>query len=57
MENEDWIIIVMKIWLDDSCTNCKPNSNFKQYFEANESLVEETYNLIEKYKLFEEFAN
>jgi hypothetical protein len=48
MENEDWIIIMMKNWLDESCTNCKPNSNFKQYFEANESLVEETYNLIEK---------
>jgi hypothetical protein len=48
MENKDWIITMMKNWFDDSCTNCKPNSNFKQYLKANESLVEENYNLIQK---------
>ncbi len=54
MENKDWIITMMKNWLDDSCTNCKPNSDFKQYLKANESLVEENYNLIEKHNFFEE---
>jgi hypothetical protein len=35
--------------MTDSCTNCKPNLDSKQYMKANESLVEENYNFIEKH--------
>jgi len=52
VENMDWIIIVVKNWLDDLHANCKPNSNFKQYLKAKESLAKENYNLIEEHNSF-----
>jgi hypothetical protein len=48
----DRIIIVVKNWLDDLYANCKPNSNFKQYLKAKESLAKENYNLIEEHNSF-----
>jgi hypothetical protein len=30
----------------------KPNSNFKRYLKAKESLAEENYNLIEEHNVF-----
>jgi hypothetical protein len=39
VENMDWIIIVVKNWPNESCANCKPNLNFKQYLKAKESLA------------------
>lgn len=52
VENTDRIITVVKNWLDDPHANCKPNSNFKQYLKAKESLANENYNLIEERNSF-----
>jgi len=46
----DWIITTMKNWFDDLCANCKPNSDFKQYFESRKVFG----NLIEEHNFFEE---
>jgi hypothetical protein len=43
----DWIITMVKNWLDTLHANCTPNLDFKQYLKAKESLAEENYNLIE----------
>jgi len=39
MDNMDWIIIIVKNWLDDPCANYKPNFDFKQYLKMKEFLV------------------
>jgi len=46
LKNMDQIIIVVKNWPNDSCSNCKPSSNFKQYLKTKGFLVEVNYNLI-----------
>jgi len=47
VENMDRIITMVKNWPDDLRANWKPNSNFKPYLKAKESLAKENYNLIE----------
>jgi hypothetical protein len=53
VENMDWIIIMKKYWPNDSCTNCKPNSNLKQYLRMEKFLAKDNYNLIEEHNFFE----
>jgi hypothetical protein len=33
VENMDWIITVVRSWLDDPCHSCKPNANLKKYLK------------------------
>jgi hypothetical protein len=49
----DWIIIMEKNRPNDSCANCKPNSNLKQYLKMEKFLAKDNYDLIEKYNFFE----
>jgi hypothetical protein len=53
VENMDWIIIMEKYWPNDSCTNCKPNSNLKQYLKMEKFLAKDNYDLIEEHNFFE----
>jgi hypothetical protein len=53
----DGIITIVKNWLDDPHTNCKPNSNFKQYLEIGKYLAKDNYNLIETHGLFLRIAS
>jgi hypothetical protein len=49
----DWIITVVRSWLDDPCNNCKPNANLKEYLKEEDSLVEENYDLFQEVDCFE----
>jgi len=54
VDNMDWIITIVKNWLDDPRVNYKRNSNFKQYLKIEELLTKDNYNLIEKHDFFKE---
>jgi hypothetical protein len=41
MKKLDLIIIVIKIWPNDSCLNCTPNVDIKDYMKANAILAKE----------------
>jgi hypothetical protein len=49
----DWIITLVKNWLDDLHLNCIANANFKKYIKFEVTLVEENYELIEEFEYFE----
>jgi hypothetical protein len=46
VDNMAHIIINVKNWLDNPQSNCKPNSNFKQYLKIEKLLANDNYNLI-----------
>jgi hypothetical protein len=54
VENMDWIIIVVKNWLDDPHHNCKPNANLKEYLKEEDFLVKDNYDLVEEADFFEQ---
>jgi hypothetical protein len=48
LENLDKIITIVKNWLYDSCMNCIPNKNMKDYLKAKASLVDDNNELLKK---------
>jgi hypothetical protein len=52
VENMDWIITMVKNWLDDPCHNYKPNVDLKEYLKEEDSLLEENYDLLEELDFF-----
>ncbi len=54
VKNMDQIAIVVKNSPNDSCANCKPNSNLKQYLKVEKFWTKENYDLIEEHNFFEE---
>jgi hypothetical protein len=50
----DWITINgKKIGLMIHVSNCKPNSNLKQYLKMKKFLAKDNYDLIEEHNFFE----
>jgi hypothetical protein len=54
VQNLDQIITIINNWPNDSCQNCTPNANLKNYLKVEVILVEEDYGLIKDVMLFDE---
>ncbi len=53
MENLKKINTIVKNQLDDSCVNYTPNKTMKDYLKAKRFIIDDTYELIEEAKYFE----
>jgi hypothetical protein len=47
--------MVVKIWPNDPCYNCKPNVGLKEYLKEEDFMGEEKHDLLEKVDFFEQF--
>jgi hypothetical protein len=54
VENLKKINTIAKNWFDDPCINYTPNKTMKDYLKAKRFLADDTYELIEEAKYFED---